>query len=80
MAVLPWTVILLGLLFCLQGNQAYADGEYFFTIFSSFLHIGACSRMTLEIIVCEFSIVIMRLAGLLVLVASMKNSCYSPGT
>lgn len=59
MAVLPWTSFVLGVLFCLQGNQAFADGKFFFQFY--YLYIGACSRMTLEIIVREFSIVIMRL-------------------
>lgn len=59
MAVLPWTSILLGVLFCLQGNQAFADGKCYLHFF--LIYIGACCRMTLEIIVREFSIIIMRL-------------------
>lgn len=72
MAVLPRTAVLLAILLCLQGTEAFADGKFLLTIFFTLvLHVFACRSRLL----CANSRDCYYAA--LLVAAAMKNSCCS---
>lgn len=79
MAVLSWTAILLGVLFCLQGNQAFADGKFFFSTIFSFTRRCMFSHDARDYCARIFDYYYAAVIALFVVVA-MKNSCCLRGT